>query len=307
MTALASVPEQLAHHVQAVSDRRVHNFGSCVAYVDNGSGVIVAYPPAGPPRPCTGSEPWTSVPEPLGHDLAQSLDAIAPHCASLTVLAPFTPTQAPPWARHHTDAYWELPLPCDPLSRKLDNMIRRAARDIGIGEEAWGQEHEALVRRYLAWPQLAAGTRAIFSRVGRYAAIGEGVRTLSARRRDGRLAACCIGDFTGLSTAFYMYAFRHPDAPPGTADLLLHRLVRDAEASGHAQVNLGLGISPGVAAFKRKWPAVPSLPCVETTWECRSGQRDAGRRTPEIPKVPGGKGLSGMLRRILGTAKDRNA
>ena len=32
-------------------------------------------------------------------------------------------------------------------------------------------------------------------------------------------------------------------------------------------LNLGLGINPGVAFFKRKWNARPWLPYVETSWE----------------------------------------
>ena len=48
---------------------------------------------------------------------------------------------------------------------------------------------------------------------------------------------------------------------------LLNALLDEAAGRGHMLLNLGLGINPGVAFFKRKWNARPWLPYVETSWE----------------------------------------
>jgi hypothetical protein len=89
-----------------------------------------------------------------------------------------------------------------------------------------------------------------------------------------------VGDFTSLSTAFFLFSFRAPAAVPGTADLLLEALMREGKKQGHARLNLGLGINNGIEAFKGKWGATPFLACVETSWD--------------LPRQPG------FFRRLLG-------
>jgi hypothetical protein len=80
-----------------------------------------------------------------------------------------------------------------------------------------------------------------------------------------------VGEYAGLSTAFYMFAFRDARmAPPGATDLLLCRLLDEARERGQTRMNLGLGVNEGVGFFKRKWGAVPFLPYVQATWEITS-------------------------------------
>ena len=66
-----------------------------------------------------------------------------------------------------------------------------------------------------------------------------------------------------------MFAFRSPDAPPGTADGLLAALAAEGAERGHSLLNLGLGMGTGVSFFKKKWGATPFLPCVEPSWSPR--------------------------------------
>ena len=47
---------------------------------------------------------------------------------------------------------------------------------------------------------------------------------------------------------------------PGTSDLLLARVIAAARGAGKSHLNLGLGISPGIASFKRKWGGSPFRP-----------------------------------------------
>ena len=75
-----------------------------------------------------------------------------------------------------------------------------------------------------------------------------------------------VGDYSALRTAFYMFAFRQHDSPPGTSDALLDTLIHEAVKRGHSQLNLGLGISDGIGFFKKKWNARPAMPYVETSW-----------------------------------------
>ena len=70
-----------------------------------------------------------------------------------------------------------------------------------------------------------------------------------------------MADFGAGEYAFYLFNFRSPEAAiPGTSDLLLHALIREAQERGKRYLNLGLGINKGVAFFKEKWGARPFLP-----------------------------------------------
>ncbi len=191
----------------------------------------------------------------------------------ITVLGPRRPACAPPEAETgQTDAWWALDLPpappFAPASAKVRNMVRRARREVDVTVEDWGPETKALVDEYLRVRDLAEGTRHIYGRLERYLAAAPDALLFAARgRNDGVLRAFAVGDYSALSVAFYMFAFRRSDSPPGCADALLNALLDEAAGRGHMLLNLGLGINPGVAFFKRKWNARPWLPYVETSWE----------------------------------------
>ena len=301
ITAEACVPEQLVHYVRAVSGRKAVLCQGYAAYIEGGRAVLAAYP--GTSR----AEKWDAALSKIRSSteddipsLASALADLSSLCSSVSVISPFLPREAPEEARKaaRSDCYWQLPLPAPRAGVKLRNMLSRAGRELTLSEEFWKEEHQALVSRYLSTRQLSQGTRKIFSSLGNYVnASGTGsgspgdagmgsVVMLAARRVDNSLAGCCIGDFSGLQTCFYMFSFRHPEAPPGTADLLLSGLVGKAEALGHTRMNLGLGINPGIGFFKKKWGALPFLPYVETSWDLRS--------------APGSdKGLKGILWKLL--------
>ena len=75
-----------------------------------------------------------------------------------------------------------------------------------------------------------------------------------------------VGDYSALSTAFYMFAFRQDDCPPGVSDALLRALADEAERRGQSTLNLGLGIDGGITFFKKKWGACLAMPHFETSW-----------------------------------------
>lgn len=296
VTAGAMVPEQLVHYVRAVADRRPLACASCIAYVHNAHAVLVAYPglddPGSLPRsawaweaccPENGKAP--ALPPEAGRpSLAEPLALVREHCSSLTVLAPFRPLEAPAEASSTTDCYWHVKLPLPAPGQKLRNMLRRAARELSIQKEYWTHEHELLVQQYLATRPLAPGARAVYGNLNAYAPrksdgpplAAPGVVLFAARRPNGSLAAFTIGDFSALQCAFYMFAFRQNDAPPGTADLLLHSFMEHALSMGHEQVNLGLAINSGIAFFKKKWGAEPFAPYVETSWKFPAAKTATG-------------------------------
>ena len=91
--------------------------------------------------------------------------------------------------------------------------------------------------------------------------------------------------YTALGTVFYLFAFRSPESPPGTADALLDALAAEGIRRGHTLLNLGLGINPGIVFFKRKWNATILRPHVETSWAVQRPQE---------------AGLLGSLKKLFG-------
>jgi MoaA/NifB/PqqE/SkfB family radical SAM enzyme len=273
ITAQALVPEQLVEYVTAVGQSRPVLCGACAAYDFGESRTLIAYRPGGTP----------------GEDMEDVMNAAVAAatadgaCASLTVLGPSRPRLAPADVVSHEDAYAFIPLPPAAPGQNLRHMLRRGARECAVSEESWLPEHSRLVRSYLASRSLEAGTRHIFARIPDYLAASPGAVLFSARDGASDLEAFAVGDFSSLTTAFYMFAFRGEDCPPGVADVLLRAIVARAQACGHQFVNLGLGVNRGIAAFKNKWGPTVNLPCVRTSWSPGIHAAPRGKARPAAP------------------------
>ncbi|MDR2696297.1 MAG: SPASM domain-containing protein [Deltaproteobacteria bacterium] len=261
ITAQALVPEQLVSYVTAVAGSRPVLCGGCVAYDYGEQRTLIAYAPGSLPGEDAGAAE-------AAMNAAVRAALADGGCTALTVLGPARPAAAPPDAAIREDAYFFLPLPLPPgeAGQKLRNMLRRGSRECSVTEERWQEEHTALVGNYLDSRPLEAGMRHIYGRIPAYLASSPEAVLFAARDASSRLLACAVGDFSGLSAAFYMFAFRRPDCPPGVADVLLHAIACRAAERGHQHLNLGLGVNKGIAAFKRKWGASLRLPCVQSSW-----------------------------------------
>ncbi len=280
VTAQALVPEQIVSYVTAAGDSRPVLCGGCVAYDREDGRVLIAYLPGSLP----GEVPETLAAA-MNGTVAATLNDTA--CPFLTVLGPGKPEQAPDNATIREDAYSFLPLPLAPPGQNLRNMLRRGARECRVSEEPWNDEHGALVHAYLASRPFVTGTRQIYVRIPRYLEATPDALVFAARDGNARLLAFAVGDFSSLTTAFYMFAFRQKDCPPGVADVLLHAIARKATQKGHQFLNLGLGINKGITAFKRKWGETLYLPYVQTDWDARSSQTN-----PEATHARRGKPFS---------------
>lgn len=270
ITAQAVVPEQVVSYVTAVGESRPVLYGDCIAYDFEGSTTLIAYSPDMLPNENTGeteSAMEKAVAEAVGNESV----------GKLTVLGPHRPKSAPETAAARRDAYAVLSLPVAP-GQNLRNMLRRGARECAVREEAWTQEHAELVKTYIDSRPLEAGTRHIYARIENYLTATPDALLFAARNSQGHLLGLAIGDFSSLTTAFYMFAFRTKTCPPGVADVLLHAIVKTAEEKGHQYVNLGLGINDGIAAFKRKWGKAFELPCVQTSWDKATAAVDSNEQ-----------------------------
>lgn len=262
ISALAQTPDQLLPYVRAVSGMTSRICGEAILHFYEGSAVLVAFSPA---------DPLDSA---LMNDAVEEALALR-DIRELTVLGPETPRQAPDSFRHREDLYWGLNPSKLAKSPKLRNMLKRAKRDLVLeksqGKGAWTPEHNELLEAFCRFrkERLEEDSVFLFKQMDKYLTAAPEAMLFSARDVEGKLKACAIGDFTAFSTAFYMFAFRYPDAPPGSADLLLDALAAEAGERGYERLNLGLGINGGVEFFKRKWGAKPLFPYVESSWKIK--------------------------------------
>lgn len=269
LSAAAVVPDQLLPYVAAVSGLESSLVAGCALHQAEGQAVLVAYPPGDPLSALKVNE-------------AVRLACEQPGIEHLTVLAAARPDAAPADAATSEDYYWQIDLPRAPYSGKLKNMLKRASRELaleqGSGAGAWSEEHTALVRDFCRrkGSSLNADTVFLFGQLDKYISQVPDALLFTARS-GGRIAGMAICDYTALGAAFYMFAFRSQDAPPGAADFLLAALAEEAARRGHSCLNLGLGINPGIEFFKRKWGASRGLPYVETGWSlAKRPERKAG-------------------------------
>jgi hypothetical protein len=179
--------------------------------------------------------------------------------AGVVLMAPAIParfgTAGPP------DSYYRLDLENYRMPIKVKNMVQRASRELKIGKSRELEtDHLRLISDFSSAHPLEEGTRTILSRIPEYLAASPTAWVFSARNGSGHLVGFDIAEFAPSRYAFYMFNFRSRNKKvPGTSDLLLAEIVRTTQEQGKRAINLGLGISPGVAFFKKKWGGRPFL------------------------------------------------
>lgn len=267
VTAGAVVPEQLVPYVCAMGGGKPQRLGEGIVYRQDHQIILVAYP--------VEISPTVSYVDDL---VTQAL--ALPQGEKIIVLSPIKPSLAPQDAVVHEDQYWRLVLPLNmPHGRagqKLRNVLKRAKQEITIeahpnvknlDDSGWTHEHSEIIESFIRTHPLGKGSATLFRQINTYLAQVEDAVLFSAKSAQGRIEGFCVADYSAMATAFYLFAFRRQDSPPGTADLLLSALIQEAMNRGHRQINLGLEINAGIAFFKKKWGAEPFLPFVETSWK----------------------------------------
>jgi hypothetical protein len=243
----AYLPEHLPGYVCAISGAEPLWFEDYLAYARQDVLIFIGYPLGVP----FGSQA-------LEATLAAAIRQCRPGLVSL--IAPTLPASLdkalPP------DWYYRLDLAAVVASQKTRNMIRRSGRElsVSIGRQ-WGPDHGRLVEAFLQRRPVDEAGRSIFAGIERYLAASPTARIFEARNGAGQLVAFDIAEFGSCNYAFYMFNIPNADRyVPGASDLLLARVIEQAAGEGKRYINLGLGISPGVAAFKTKWGGVPFVP-----------------------------------------------
>jgi hypothetical protein len=242
----AHIPEHLPEYAARVSGGEPFLAGDFVFYLSPDSLIFVGFPLGG-----TFEE----------KKMAKTLDGVVRKRspARVALIAPAIPPRfgnaGPP------DSYYRLDLEGFQTPAKVKNMVQRASRDLQVRRgRNLESDHLRLISGFSGALPLGEGTRTIYSRIPEYLAASPTAWVFSARSGSGDLAGFDIAEFAPSHYAFYMFNFRsREENVPGTSDLLLSEIIRTAQEHGKGAINLGLGIGPGVAFFKKKWGGRPFL------------------------------------------------
>jgi hypothetical protein len=255
----AYIPEHITHYVTAISKVEPFLFGEFLAYVKKDHLIFVGYPLEG-----------AFEEKKMEKALNEARRRFKPREISLT--APKIPSSIAGSSQSPSDYYYRLGLSTLSISQKLRNMLRRADRDLVVERtKTLKEEHQEMVNEFLNTHTVDEATQFIFKRIPEYLSSAPSVWVFNAREKSGALAAFDIAEFGAKDYAIYMFNFRS-DAlyVPGASDLLLSEVIKCAKETNKKFINLGLGINPGVAFFKKKWGGVIFLPYAFCLYESSS-------------------------------------
>jgi hypothetical protein len=245
----AYLPEHVPGYVTAISQTEPFLFGDFLAYAKKGHVILVGYPLEAPFEA-----------KRLEQALEEAIKRFNPE--SVALMAPAIPPSLGKGDHLPSDHYYRVEPSSIIISPKVRNMLKRAGRELSVAEHAsFAEDHRELVESFLKTHPVDEATRFIFQRIDRYLASSRTAAIFEARTDEGRLVAFTIAEFKPRDVAMYMFHFSSEDRyVPGASDMLLFRVIQQARAAGKKYLNLGLGVNPGIAFFKKKWGGVAYLP-----------------------------------------------
>jgi hypothetical protein len=244
----AYVPEHLVDYVTSISGAKPHLFHQFLCYKRDETLIFVGYPLG---------EAFDQ--KQMEASLDSAIKSFKPGIISL--IAPTITTRRERALQKGSDSYYRLELDAFSAPPRVQNMIRRATRELSMETRTtWNEEHTSLVAEFLATHKISEETRCIFARIPDYLATSKTALLLDARNPDGTLVAFDVADYGSKDYAFYMFnVISRNNYVPGASDLLLSELIAIARTEGKRFVNLGLAVHEGIAFFKQKWGGMPFL------------------------------------------------
>ncbi len=238
----AYIPEHLVPYIEAVSGAEAFVESGCLGLHGAGHLLFIAYP-------LERADVQAAFEAACARYAPRTVSLITPHIWLKEALVHGGP-----------DHYFRLRLPIAQVPPKAAYMVRRAERELEVGQAPFGRKHRKLVKAFLRGHEVGRTYARLFRKIPAYLERSPSAALLEACKGK-HLAAFSILDLGLGEYAFYLFNFRSPaHGVPGASDLLLFEMIRMAQKAGKRYLNLGLGISPGVRRFKAKWGAEPFLP-----------------------------------------------
>ena len=245
----AYLPEHIPQYVIAIAQTEPFLFGDFLTYAKKDRLIFVGYPLK-----------ETFEEKQMRSALEEGIKRFKPESVSL--IAPSIPPYINDCIHPPSDHYYRLDLSALSISQKLRNMLSRAGRELSVERSRdFSKEHQKLIKDFLKSHPVDDATRSIFKKIGEYLSSSTTAWVFDARNKKGELVAFDIAEYKPRDYAIYMFNFSsETQYVPGTSDLLLLEVIKQAKTEKKKYINLGLGINPGVTFFKKKWGGVIFLP-----------------------------------------------
>lgn len=261
----AYLPEHIPAYVEAVSGAKPHLLDNYLCYVRKKHLIFIGYP--------------------LGIRTGDTALVFQNACekfqpSTIAIIAPERWYEEKPVDWQPNDHYYTLNLPFEKPDPGVSYMIRRARKELQVGEGGLKKEHKKMINEFIAQHEFSDEQLQIFKKISKYLKKTSTARLIEANRGDD-LAAFSIVDLGSLDFAFYMFNFRSKYINiPGASDLLFWEMLLLAQSEGKKALNLGLGINDGIRRFKEKWGGIPFLSY--TTDMINGRQFDLGDLTKKL-------------------------
>jgi hypothetical protein len=178
----------------------------------------------------------------------------------------FIGPEIPPSLSHscrarQSDQYFRLDLAGAKIRPALERGVRQAARLLTVEHgRAITREHQSLVDELMRRETLPPMIAELYRAMPDYVAKCESALVLNARDARGRLTAFFVVECAAEKFDTYVLGCHSKkNYVPHASDLLFFEMMGGARQRNKQEINLGLGVNPGIRRFKTKWGGVPYL------------------------------------------------
>ncbi len=249
---LACIPEHLPVYLCPFSESEAYLHRGLLYYVLQESISLIACPLS---LEVQGQDLYTHTNELLQHLNPVEINIISPVPLEIESFK---------CTRTERDLYYCLDLDNISGGPKLRNMLKRASREVHTCVvRDFTREHLQLLTSFIHLKGMDREKIHFFHRIPEYLNHSETALVIEARKKnDDMLVAYDILETGSRMFAFYLFNITGEQSRsiPGVNDLLLQEAINHAGNLGKKHINMGLGINPGIVAFKAKWGAYPFMP-----------------------------------------------
>ncbi len=160
-----------------------------------------------------------------------------------------------------SDWYYRLNLTETKIRSTLEREVRQAARSLTVvHSQAFTREHQSLVDELMHRETLPAMIAELYRAMPAYVSQCKSALVLEARDAHGRLVAFFVIERAAEKFDTYVLGCHSKKRyVPHASDLLFSDMLAGARLRNKTEINLGLGVNPGIRRFKTKWGGAPFL------------------------------------------------
>jgi hypothetical protein len=245
----AYVPEHIPSLMTTVSGARPFLQDDYLGYAKDNWLIFVGYPLEGSFDPSQCEE-----------RIARALDLHQPE--HLWFIGPEIPPALAKAARaRQSDVYLRLELDDYEIKSSLRREVKVAATKLTVeASRDFIPEHQLLVDELTHRAELPPMVAELYRSMPEYVAGCESALVLNARDAHGKLTAFFVLERAAERFDTYVLGCHSKsDYVPHASDLLFAEMIALTRKSEKPEINLGLGVNPGIRRFKTKWGGQPYL------------------------------------------------